>query len=57
MVNYAEATLGKNARRASTGPIGHLKGKPTDKNKITGNNALTGLSAGAKPSRPRPKKK
>jgi hypothetical protein len=43
---YTDQKLGKNARRATAGPIGHLKGKPTDKMKTTGRDAITGLTQG-----------
>jgi hypothetical protein len=35
-MSYTDFTLGKNARKGSTGPLGSLKGKPTDKMKTGG---------------------
>ncbi|MDR1314798.1 MAG: hypothetical protein LBQ12_14195 [Deltaproteobacteria bacterium] len=46
-MSYTDRVLGNRARKGSTGPIGGLKGKPTDKMQTSGKPAITG-SGGAK---------
>jgi hypothetical protein len=43
--SYTDQKIGTNARKGTAGPLSHLKAKPFDKNKTTGKNGLTGLSA------------
>jgi hypothetical protein len=42
---YTDTSVGTNARKGSTGSLGSLKGKPTDKMKTTGKPAITGLGS------------
>jgi hypothetical protein len=45
-MGYTDFALGKNARKASSGALGKLKGKPTDKMQTSGKAAIPGLQSG-----------
>jgi hypothetical protein len=44
-MGYTDVTLGHRSRRGSTGPLGSLKGKPTDKMKTSGKAAAPDLQS------------